>query len=79
LNITGDSLIEEVKAAAGLESLVIVLDYATPELVGFSTVLDLTTTGWVLTADDTSPAELTIDGGGRVIDLAGAPPRRPSP
>jgi hypothetical protein len=48
------------------------MEPAADEQVSLASGTDLGTTGLVLTAGTTSPAVVSIDGGGRVIDLTGA-------
>ena len=71
----GDSVIDLIKAAAGEASLTLTLAAANEEDVQLIVDKDLGTTGLILKHEgqetDTSPANLTIDGGSRVVDLTG--------
>ncbi|MDR0683720.1 MAG: hypothetical protein LBF83_01120, partial [Spirochaetaceae bacterium] len=72
----GDSVIDLIKAAAGEASLTLTLAAANEEDVQLIVDKDLGTTGLILKHEeqetDTSPASVTIDGGGRVVDLTGS-------
>ena len=65
-----DSAIDSIRANAGQTSLNLELPEG-DEAVTLSAATDLGTTGLVLDTS-TSPANLVIDGGGRVIDLTGS-------
>jgi hypothetical protein len=79
---TAKSVIDTlVDAKHQTETLELVLDWeaGTADPVKFGADTDLGTTGLVLEAGVSSPADLVIDGGGRVIDMVGAPGSAASP
>jgi hypothetical protein len=78
-NTATGSIIDLITAKKSLASLTLELKDINDELVQFDATTDLGTTEWVLTANSTSPAHLTIDGGDRVIDLTGSPVAAPAP
>jgi hypothetical protein len=73
-----DSVIDVIREAKaqGKASLTLTLKARVPEQVQFGAHLDLGSKGLVLNSSN-SPAELTIDGGGRIIELTGYPYENP--
>jgi hypothetical protein len=72
----GDSAIDVIKAARDEMTTTVTLASG-DEPVRFDTARDIGGTGFVLTFGSTSPAFVTIDGGGRVVDLEGTPSNHP--
>jgi hypothetical protein len=71
-----DSVVDVIRDYAGQESLTYVLGEGGTETVKLDSFTDFGTAGLVLTPD-TSPRNLTLDGGGRTLDLTGASSGRP--
>ena len=66
-----DSVIDLIRAVAGQTSLSLSLASMPVEMARFDAATDLGA-GWLALDRTNSPAELIIDGGGRVIDLTGS-------
>ncbi|MDR1592104.1 MAG: fibronectin type III domain-containing protein [Prevotellaceae bacterium] len=76
---SGGSVIDLIKTNKSVSYLNIQLNLTSGEDVSYTSTTDVGVGGLVLTKNTTSPTVLTIDGGGKVIDLTGTAPTTAAP